>query len=143
VAERHDLKRWGPWSIKAGVAHVEPPARLLAAMLTIRLHLDDCHAANGPLRVQAGSHTAGRLTRDRIKGIRETAAEQIVIAPLGSALLMRPLLLHASSPAKRPDHRRVVHLEFAPDDLLPLPLTWAAASLTNQKLHSQNFAQPA
>jgi len=143
VAERHDLKGWGPWSIKAGVTHVEPPARLLAAMLTIRLHLDDCHADNGPLRVMAGSYAEGRLTRDRIKTIREAAPERIVTAPLGSALLMRPLLLHASSPAKRQKRRRVVHVEFAPRDLLPLPLTWAAMSNTNQGLHSQNFAQPA
>ncbi len=30
---------------------------------------------------------------------------------------MRPLLLHASSPATAPAHRRVVHLEFAPAPL--------------------------
>jgi hypothetical protein len=31
---------------------------------------------------------------------------------------MRPLLLHASSPAREPVRRRVVHLEYAAD---PLP----------------------
>jgi ectoine hydroxylase-related dioxygenase (phytanoyl-CoA dioxygenase family) len=125
VAERHDREDWGPWSIKAGVTHVEPPASLLAAMLTIRLHLDDCHAENGPLRAIPGSHAQGRISRDRLKTMRETTHEQAVTAPLGSAILMRPLLLHASSPAKQPDRRRVVHIEFAPRDLLPLPLTWA------------------
>jgi hypothetical protein len=30
---------------------------------------------------------------------------------------MRPLLLHASSPAASPRHRRVVHLEYAAADL--------------------------
>jgi hypothetical protein len=31
---------------------------------------------------------------------------------------MRPLLLHASFPAKSPAHRRVLHVEWAPADLL-------------------------
>ncbi|HEX6908763.1 MAG TPA: hypothetical protein VF142_00130 [Longimicrobium sp.] len=38
-------------------------------------------------------------------------------------LVMRPALLHASSPATRPGHRRVVHLEFAADEL-PHGLQW-------------------
>lgn len=127
VAERHDSEGWGPWSVKAGIPHVEPPPGLLAAMLTIRLHLDDCHADNGPLRVIPGSHNLGRLSRERIQTIRQQRPEVTCIAPEGSALLMRPLLLHASSPAKTPAHRRVLHIEFAPEDALPAPLSWAFA----------------
>jgi len=33
--------------------------------------------------------------------------------PRGGALLMRPLLLHASSPALEPGHRRVIHIEYS------------------------------
>lgn len=127
VAERHDREGWGPWSVKAGIPHVEPPPGLLAAMLTIRLHLDDCHADNGPLRVIPGSHASGRLSRERIQTIRQQKPEVTCIAPEGSALLMRPLLLHASSPATTPSHRRVLRIEFAPEDALPAPLTWAFA----------------
>ena len=127
VAERHDLTGWGPWSIKAGIPHVEPPASLLAAMLTIRLHLDDCHAGNGPLRVIPGSHALGRLSRERIQAIRQSSEATACLAPEGSALLMRPLLLHASSPANTPAHRRVLHIEFAPEHALPAPLKWAFA----------------
>jgi hypothetical protein len=36
---------------------------------------------------------------------------------------MRPLLLHASSPAADPRHRRVIHLEFAAEPL-PGGLEW-------------------
>jgi ectoine hydroxylase-related dioxygenase (phytanoyl-CoA dioxygenase family) len=114
-------------AVKAGIPHVEPPPGLLAAMLTIRLHLDDCHADNGPLRVIPGSHNLGRLSRERIQTIRQQRPEVTCIAPEGSALLMRPLLLHASSPAKTPAHRRVLHIEFAPEDALPAPLSWAFA----------------
>ena len=127
VAERHDREGWGPWSTKAGVPHVEPPTGVLATMLTIRLHLDDCHANNGPLRVIPGSHVLGRLTRDQIQAHRQSSEEVTCLAPEGSALLMRPLLLHASSPAKTPSHRRVLHIEFAPESILPPPLRWAFA----------------
>jgi ectoine hydroxylase-related dioxygenase (phytanoyl-CoA dioxygenase family) len=127
VAERHDHEGWGPWSIKAGVTHVEPPAALLATMLTVRLHLDDCHTGNGPLRVLPGSHRLGRLTRDRIRALTATGDEVACLAPAGAALIMRPLLLHASSPATRPDHRRVIHIEYARADALPHPLRWAYA----------------
>jgi ectoine hydroxylase-related dioxygenase (phytanoyl-CoA dioxygenase family) len=126
VAARHDLHGWGPWSTKAGVAHVEPPQTLLATMLTIRLHLDDCTADNGPLRVIPGSHRKGRLTRAEIKAEREATPERILTAPKGGAILMRPRLLHASSPAANPDHRRVIHIEYAPRDALPPPLEWAS-----------------
>lgn len=127
VAERHDLAGWGPWSVKAGVVHVEPPADLLACLLTVRLHLDDCHADNGPLRVIAGSHAMGRLSRDRIRTVTIEREAVVCTAPAGAALLMRPLLLHASSPARTPAHRRVLHIEFAPENLLPPPLRWAFA----------------
>jgi ectoine hydroxylase-related dioxygenase (phytanoyl-CoA dioxygenase family) len=127
VAERQDLAGWGPWSTKAGVVHVEPPAALLAGMLTIRLHLDDCHGSNGALRVLPGTHAQGRLTRNRIQRLREEVPEVTCEAPQGSALLMRPLLLHASSPARQPSHRRVVQIEYADQGALPAPLAWGAA----------------
>ena len=125
VASHHDLAGWGPWSVKAGVAHFEPPADLLANMLTVRLHLDDCHADNGPLRVIPGSHAIGRLSRERIRAITAKQDAVTCVAAAGAALLMRPLLLHASSPARRPEHRRVLHLEFAMRTALPRPLAWA------------------
>jgi ectoine hydroxylase-related dioxygenase (phytanoyl-CoA dioxygenase family) len=126
VAARYDLPDWGPWSIKGGVVHVEPPPALLAQMLTVRLHLDDCHADNGPLRVIPGSHRMGRLTREVIAAARKTHSEKTLIAEAGAAILMRPLLLHASSPATKPHHRRVIHIEFAPRTLLPPQLRWAS-----------------
>jgi hypothetical protein len=43
--------------------------------------------------------------------------------PAGGVVVMRPLILHASSPAVSPSHRRVVHLEYAAEDL-PGGLAW-------------------
>jgi ectoine hydroxylase-related dioxygenase (phytanoyl-CoA dioxygenase family) len=130
VAERHDVQGWGPWSVKAGIVHVEAPGALLATMLTIRLHLDDCGADNGPLRVLPGSHRLGRLDRKRIEDLRREIPEVTCNAPAGAAVLMRPLILHASSPASAPSHRRVIHLEYARADALPCPLSWRYATST-------------
>ena len=62
VAERTELPGWGPWSVKAGVVHVQPPAEYLEQMLALRLHLDDCPAENGALKVLPGTHLFGRLS---------------------------------------------------------------------------------
>jgi ectoine hydroxylase-related dioxygenase (phytanoyl-CoA dioxygenase family) len=118
VRARRDIDGFGPWSRKAGVPHVQPPVAVLRGMLTVRLHLDNCDATNGPLLVLPGSHHNGCLSRDAIRQWRAHATAVSCEVPRGGALLMRPLLLHASGPATRPAHRRVVHLEFAAE---PLP----------------------
>ncbi|HET7456500.1 MAG TPA: phytanoyl-CoA dioxygenase family protein [Gemmatimonadaceae bacterium] len=114
---------FGPWSEKAGVVHVQPPAELLERMLAVRVHLDDCGASNGPVRVISGSHRVGRLSSSAIDACRDGAAAVDCLAERGAVLAFRPLILHASSPAATPAHRRVVHIEFAADEL-PEPLEW-------------------
>lgn len=51
LAARADAPGFGPWSMKEGVPHAQPPGELLEQMLTVRLHLDDCDESNGALRV--------------------------------------------------------------------------------------------
>jgi hypothetical protein len=92
-------------------------------MVAIRLHLDDCATINGPLRVIPGSHTAGRLSSAAIAEWRDRGPEVVCTASPGEALVMRPLLLHASSPAMVPAHRRVLHVEYACESL-PHGLEW-------------------
>jgi len=123
VRRRIDVAGFGPWSIKAGVQHVQPPVELLEQMLTIRLHLDDCDTNNGPLLVLPGSHLHGALAPHAIERMRQEVPRVECIVPSGGALLMRPLLLHASSSAKSPAHRRVIHFEYASCDL-PAGLEW-------------------
>lgn len=125
VRERKEVPGYGPWSSKAGVTHVQPPMEIMERMLAVPLHLDACDASNGPLRVLPGSHQSGRLDADSIAGWRERTAEVACLSPRGGALLMRPLLLHASSPALVAGHRRVLHLEWAAEPLpLPQGLEW-------------------
>jgi ectoine hydroxylase-related dioxygenase (phytanoyl-CoA dioxygenase family) len=93
-------------------------------MVTLRLHLDDCDKSNGALKVLPGSHRSGKLSAGKIEDCRSASTENLCTANAGDALFMRPLLLHASSPAEKPRHRRVVHIEFAMDEL-PGGLEWA------------------
>ena len=125
VAARHDVPGFGPWTVKAGVHHVVPPAAVLEAMLTIRLHLDDCGPDNGPLMVLPGTHRAGLLRESDIERLAAETAPETCHAPAGGAIVMRPLLIHASRPAATPGHRRVIHIEYAAAGApLPPSLAW-------------------
>ncbi|HEX8130567.1 MAG TPA: phytanoyl-CoA dioxygenase family protein [Pyrinomonadaceae bacterium] len=128
VRARRDAEGFGGWSEKAGITHVQPPAEILERMLTIRLNLDTSDEANAPLRVVPGSHLRGRLSADAIARVLERSTPVSCLVPRGGALLMRPLLLHASSASRTPErHRRVVHLEFAAGEL-PAGLEWSSGA---------------
>lgn len=122
VCERIDVKGFGPWSVKAGVLHVQPPASVLERMLAVRIHLDDCGDENGPLRVISGSHLCGRILENEIEEFTKDSTVECTV-PAGGVLLMKPLLLHASAPSRSPEHRRVIHIEYASAGL-PGGLRW-------------------
>jgi len=125
VADRQEVEGFGPWSMKAGVLHVQPPASVLEKMLSVRIHLDPCSEANGALKVVPGSHQLGRLPEQEAGRLGTAGPATNCAAEAGDALLMRPLLLHASSAAAAPTHRRVIHLDFAAVQL-PGGLRWAS-----------------
>ena len=119
VAEHHQPP--APYSQpnrKAGVPHVQADDSLLERMLTLRVHLDRMHADNGPLVVVPGSH------RSRTRTSTEETTE--IHCAEGDVFAMKPLLLHGSRSSAENclDHRRVVHLEFAPQDALAHPYRW-------------------
>jgi ectoine hydroxylase-related dioxygenase (phytanoyl-CoA dioxygenase family) len=113
VRERIDAEGYGPWSVKEGIVHVQPPTLVLDRMLTIRVHLDPCPATNGALRVMPGTHKLGRINQNDAPGFVDEAMAVTCIARAGAGLIMRPLLLHASSASALPGHRRVLHFDFA------------------------------
>lgn len=123
VNGKYDLKGFGPWSEKAGVVHVEPPASILEQLLTLRIHLDVTDDNNGALRVIPGSHRQGRILSEKILHIVENQLAIQCTAEPGDILLMRPLLLHSSRKSKMPEHRRIIHVEFSSVEL-PSPLQW-------------------
>jgi len=123
VEERHEVEGFSAWTHKAGVHCVQPPVEMMQRLLAVRLHLDDCAASNGALRVLPGSHRRSRMTSVAVDAQQRQTAEAICEVPAGGAVLMRPLLLHASSPMDVETSRRVIHFEFA-DFELPEPLAW-------------------
>ena len=122
VKERGDAVGFGPWSMKAGVQHVMAPPGVLSAMLSVRIHLDDCGEEDGAMKVIPTSHQYGRLPEDSIGQFTRVEAT-VCEAKKGCLVAMRPLLLHCSHRARRPGPRRVIQLDFSARKL-PLPLEW-------------------
>lgn len=123
VRERLDVEGYWPWSIKAGIQHVQPPALVLEKMLTLRIHLDHADESNGALRVLPGTHKFGRLEASEIEYWKQQQKPVTCFVSRGGAMLMRPLLLHSSVAASNPGHRRVLHFEYSSLDL-PGRLRW-------------------
>jgi ectoine hydroxylase-related dioxygenase (phytanoyl-CoA dioxygenase family) len=114
VRERREVHGFGPWTVKAGIVHVQPTVDVMSRILAIRLHLDESGEENGPLRVIPGSHRHGRFSAKEVAEWSRRDSRSCLV-PRGGALLMRPLALHASSASLVPKPRRVIHLEFTTD----------------------------
>jgi ectoine hydroxylase-related dioxygenase (phytanoyl-CoA dioxygenase family) len=123
VTERIETPGFVGWSIKDDILHVHPPQEILESMVTVRLHLDDCSTINGALKVVAGSHQRGKLGAGDISKWTERINPIVCELSKGDVLMMRPLLLHASSQVINPQHRRVLHIEYATQEL-PNGLKW-------------------
>lgn len=106
---------FGPWSVKDGVPHAHAPASLLERMVT-RPDLDACDETNGALRVIPVRIGTANSRRPTLR-VAKRAVRRITALLSRAMRCLRPLLLHASSPATAPRHRRVIHLEFAVDEL--------------------------
>lgn len=114
TARRSHHPELGAWSEKEGQLFVHAPVSLLTQLLAVRVHIDPATTYNGPLRLIPGTHSLGRLNPAQIQQARETAQEVACTAQPGDVLLMRPLILHASSKGTVPVRRRVLHFLFAP-----------------------------
>src|SRR5205814_9752726 len=100
------------WSEKEGVLFVQPPLSVLESLVAVRVHLDECGPGTGPLRVVPGSHRHGRLSKSEARHQQQTTGEFECFLKRGDALLIRQLLLLASSKARVPSRRRVLHFRF-------------------------------
>jgi ectoine hydroxylase-related dioxygenase (phytanoyl-CoA dioxygenase family) len=126
VAARVDDAALVGWSNKGGTWFVQPPVDVLAQLVALRVHVDDCGPGDGPLRVVPASHRGGRLDDAAAFALRDARGSVACPVPRGGAMLMRPLLLHASSKATGTSRRRVLHFLFGPPRL-PHGLAWASA----------------
>jgi hypothetical protein len=123
VKARADVPGFGPWSVKAGIHHVEPPFALIEAMRTIRIHLDPTPETNGPLRIAPGSHRLGKIPEGGIDDAIARCGTATCLAERGDIWLYATPILHASAAAERPARRRVLQVDYSAD-ALPRPLDW-------------------
>jgi ectoine hydroxylase-related dioxygenase (phytanoyl-CoA dioxygenase family) len=105
---------------------VQVPTAVLERMVTLRVHLDAADVDNGALWVAPGPQRLGYIGAE--SAVLEQCGMRACAVSAGDALLMRPLLLHASRKSTSPWPPRVVHLEFAAADALPPPLEWAESA---------------
>jgi hypothetical protein len=123
VRDRIDVAGFGPWTIKSGLQHVEPPFELFAGMVTVRVHLDPVDADNAPLLVAPGSHRAGRVPVDAIAATVRRHGVSACLAGAGDVWLYATPILHASDAAVRPRRRRVLQVDLTAERL-PGGLEW-------------------
>ncbi len=121
VDQKVDLEGYANWTFKKGQFGVQPPIRILKDSITIRIHLDKTDRNNGALKVIPKSHLKGILRSESINWNEET--EFICEVDKGGAMLMKPLILHASNRTTNRKQRRVIHLEFCSHELAK-PLNW-------------------
>jgi ectoine hydroxylase-related dioxygenase (phytanoyl-CoA dioxygenase family) len=127
LRERRERPDWGPWSVKDGIIYAHAPASALSSVVALRLHLDDSTSENGPLRVLPETHTRGVLSDDAIHELATKISPFDCSVGSGGILVMRPLLVHASSKSRSAFPRRVLHIEYAPSEKIADGLRLAIA----------------
>jgi len=127
LRERQNVAGWGPWSVKDGVVYAYAPKEALERVIALRLHLDDSDLDNGPLRVLPGTQKLGVLTDEETHRLSEEIVPVDCPVPAGGVVLMRPLIIHASSKATSENSRRVLHIEYAESARICTELEFAIA----------------
>jgi ectoine hydroxylase-related dioxygenase (phytanoyl-CoA dioxygenase family) len=112
MSEYRESAGWGPWSEKSGVTYAHAPAKALERVVALRIHIDDSTADNGPLRVLPDTHSLGVLSDVQIRELALQVQPVSCTIAAGGVVIMRPLIIHASSKLNSQARRRVLHLEY-------------------------------
>lgn len=102
--------------LRDGIAYAELDARTLARLVALRIHFDPTDGETGALCVVPGSHLTGVMPSGQISNV---PLDQYVpcAAGAGDVLILRPLLLHRSSPSRGEGQRRVLHVVYGSQEL--------------------------
>lgn len=123
VKARVEVPGFGPWTRKQGALHVAPPVDVFAKMITLRVHLDAVSETNAPLLIAPGSHRLGRIAEQDVADVVKQCGVIACLAEAGDGWLYSTPILHASEAARKPNHRRVLQVDYAVGDL-PGGLEW-------------------
>jgi len=124
VRGRVETDGFGPWTIKSGCVHVEPPFSVTRQMITLRVHLDDVDDKNAPLLIAPGSHDIGRIAASDIPETVAKLGYLECLAEAGDIWVYVTSILHASDKAMNSRRRRVLQVDFSAMDL-PGGLEWS------------------
>ena len=102
--------------VRDGIPYVEPSEAVLAELVALRLHFDACNEDSGALCVVADSHRRGVLGDREVREV-PMGSYRACPAAAGDVLVLRPLILHRSSPSRLAVRRRVLHVVYAADPL--------------------------
>ena len=127
LREKQETPGWGPWSTKEGIPYAHAPASALERVVALRLHLNDSDQENGPLRFVPGSHREGVLSDQQVETIVGKIKHVTCLIQQGGVIVMRPLIIHASSKSQSDKPRRVLHIEYATPNAVAAPLNLATA----------------
>lgn len=123
VRQRMDVSGFGPWTVKQGIVHVEPPFSVIDEMLTVRIHIDPVDDEKAPLLVALGSHRLGRIPAPAVEQIAQGLQKHVCLADAGDVWFYRTPILHASNAARPGRRRRVLQVDYA-IGALPSGLEW-------------------
>jgi ectoine hydroxylase-related dioxygenase (phytanoyl-CoA dioxygenase family) len=111
VRSREDEPGFSSFTEHDHVVYVQPPAEALERLVAARVHLDDSTEDTGAIAVVPGTHRK-KLGDEELRSF-ERSDYRVCEARAGDVLLMKPLLLHRSAPARVPSRRRVLHVVYA------------------------------
>ena len=123
VKSRVETSGFGPWTVKGGVTHVEPPFEIIQRMITARIHIDPADAENAPLLVAPGSHRLGRIPVELVDQVVDELGSAACCANAGDIWVYSTPILHASERSHSPVRRRVLQVDYSAD-ILPDGLAW-------------------
>jgi ectoine hydroxylase-related dioxygenase (phytanoyl-CoA dioxygenase family) len=132
LRKKQEMPGWGPWSTKEGISYAHAPASALERVVALRLHLDHSNHENGPLRVIPGSHLQGVLSDEQVEKIVDKGESVTCLVEQGSVIVMRPLIIHASSKSQSDKPRRCFTLNTQPR--MPSMHHWSWQSRSEAKL---------
>lgn len=123
VKAKSEREGWGPWTLKSGIQHVEPPFSVIEAMVTLRLHADPVPEDNAPLMIVPGSHRLGRIPEPAITDTVNRLGVETCLADAGDVWVYSTPILHASDRARAGRRRRVLQIDYSAA-VLPEGLEW-------------------
>ena len=102
---------------------MQPPFNLIERMVTLRIHFDPIDGGNAPLLIAPGSHRHGLIADSATDEMVAQCEVFACLAEAGDVWAYSTPILHASQAVGPGRRRKVLQVDYSPDDL-PDGLDW-------------------